>query len=266
MARTFSYSWMATAMVLAVSLLALLTIQKPAEAAFPGKNGKIAFVSRRDGNREIYTMNTDGSDQTRLTHNPWDDVTPAWSPDGTKIAFERFRYHDNILDDEIYTMNADGSGQTNITNSPTDESSPSWSPDGKKIAFYNGGGIYTANADGSNRTLLTTGGGLALEWQPNTSPTIASRRPAPGSTTTDRTPAIAAKISDTQTDLSETGITLRLDGKAVARNNFSYDRSTDRLRYVPVSNLSFGSHEVRVTARDDSGLGKAQTWSFKVVR
>src|SRR5689334_19079267 len=57
------------------------------QAAFAGTNGKIAFTSQRDGNPEIYVMNADGSGQTRLTNNPRGDEFPAWSPDGTKIAF-----------------------------------------------------------------------------------------------------------------------------------------------------------------------------------
>src|SRR5207302_2193555 len=50
-------------------------------------NGKIAFVSDRDGNFEIYVMDADGSNQTRLTNNPAHDGEPAWSPDGAKIVF-----------------------------------------------------------------------------------------------------------------------------------------------------------------------------------
>ena len=61
---------------------------EPAEGAFPGQNGKIAFGSTRDGNHEIYVMNTDGSDQTNLTNNAGIDSDPSWSPNGSQIAFD----------------------------------------------------------------------------------------------------------------------------------------------------------------------------------
>src|SRR5258705_597860 len=48
---------------------------------------RIIFVSTRDGNSEIYVMNADGTNQTRLTNNPADDQNPSMSPDSSKIAF-----------------------------------------------------------------------------------------------------------------------------------------------------------------------------------
>ena len=97
----------------------------PAAAAYPGTNGKIAFISYRDGNSEIYAMNPDGSEQTNLTNHPAYDSAPGWSPDGSKIAFVSERDGDF----EVYVMNADGSGPTNLTNDPTffDEW-PNWQP------------------------------------------------------------------------------------------------------------------------------------------
>jgi len=85
---------------------------------------RIAFASNRDGNSEIYVMNVDGSDLTRLTNNPTNDGYPAWSPDGERIAF----ISDRDGNREIYLMNADGSGQTNLTNNPAHDRSPAWQP------------------------------------------------------------------------------------------------------------------------------------------
>ncbi|HEV7902597.1 MAG TPA: hypothetical protein VGO96_02055, partial [Pyrinomonadaceae bacterium] len=103
-----------------------------ARAVPPSARGKIAFVSDRDGNNEIYTMEPDGTAQTNITNHPGNDTDPAWSPDGTKIAFSSTR---DGGDDEIYVMNADGSNVTQITYNNDIDTEPTWSPDGTKIAF-----------------------------------------------------------------------------------------------------------------------------------
>jgi dipeptidyl aminopeptidase/acylaminoacyl peptidase len=89
-----------------------------------GSAGRIAFVSNRDGNPEIYVMNADGSGVTRLTNNPAEEWMPAWSPDGTRIAFVSGRDGNY----EIYLTIADGRGQINLTNNPADDGTPAWSP------------------------------------------------------------------------------------------------------------------------------------------
>src|SRR5215212_10017002 len=107
----------------------------------------------------IYVMNADGTDLHKLPNTSGSSYSPAWSPDGKKIAFTEISGHY----DDIYVMNADGTGQTNLTNSPhTNEGRPAWSPDGEKIAFEVGGGtgsdIYVMNSDGTGRTRLTDTG------------------------------------------------------------------------------------------------------------
>jgi TolB protein len=140
-----------------------------AGAAFPGAVGKIAFVSDRDGNKEIYVMNANGSGQTRVTNNPADDLGPATSPNGAKIAFTSTRNGN----DEIYVMNADGSGLVRLTNNSGDDRDPAWSPDGTKITFdsdRNGTTeIYVMNADGSGQTRLTNNadGAFTPAWSPD---------------------------------------------------------------------------------------------------
>ncbi|HTD68815.1 MAG TPA: hypothetical protein VK647_00065, partial [Gemmatimonadales bacterium] len=91
--------------------------------------GRIAFVSPRDGNYDIYTMNADGSGLVNLTNNPMLDDAPAWSPDGTKIAFVSNRSGDH----DLYVMNADGTGVTPLTHDQAVEAGPEWSPDGTRI-------------------------------------------------------------------------------------------------------------------------------------
>lgn len=108
-------------------------------------------------------MNADGSNQARLTFSPGFYSQPSWSPDGTKIVFER--------DGEIYSMNADGSGQTNLTNNPASDSGAVWSPNGKKIAFASTrnsvSGIFVMNADGTNQTRITSNNDFYPDWSPD---------------------------------------------------------------------------------------------------
>lgn len=80
---------MAAAAFVAAVVLVLTAASGPAMAAFPGANGKIAFMSNRDGDSEIYTMNPSGSHQTKLTKNEIADGFAVWSPGGHKIAFVR---------------------------------------------------------------------------------------------------------------------------------------------------------------------------------
>ncbi|MFC1694264.1 SUMF1/EgtB/PvdO family nonheme iron enzyme, partial [Candidatus Latescibacterota bacterium] len=129
--------------------------------------GKIAFSSYRDGNYEIYLMDTDGSNQTRLTFNSAYDSYPSWSPDGSQITFSSYRDGNY----EIYVMNADGSNQTRLTYNSGYDWAPAWSPDGSQIAFsyldgYNE--IYVMTADGSNQTRLTNNS--VNDYKPTWSP------------------------------------------------------------------------------------------------
>jgi len=131
----------------------------------PPQAASIVFMSDRDGNQEIYRMNIDGSNQTRLTQNAAQDSIPSWSPDGSRIAFSR--------DGQIYAMNADGSNQVALTQNPSFNYYVDWSPDGSKIAFLDLGmngnqEIYLMNADGSNRVNLTQN--PANDWFPAWSP------------------------------------------------------------------------------------------------
>jgi lysyl endopeptidase len=74
---------------------------------------KIVFQSTRDGQAEIYVMNSNGTGQMRLTNDPASDTAPAWSPDGTKILFTSSR--DDPMNPALYIMNADGSNPTRVT-------------------------------------------------------------------------------------------------------------------------------------------------------
>ncbi len=126
------------------------------EPAWSPDGSKIAFVSDRDGNDEIYVMNANGTGQTRLTTDAATDFNPAWSPRGDKIAFETDRDGNR----EVYVMNANGTGQTDLTNNSSSDGAPSWSPDGSRIAFWsvrpgNQFDIWWMYADGTAPTRVT---------------------------------------------------------------------------------------------------------------
>jgi hypothetical protein len=130
---------------------------------------RIAFVSDRGGNRDLYTMQQDGTDVLRLTDAPYPEENPAWSPAWTHLAFQGNR--SGTWD--IYTMKADcGPGQDcdlrQLTDDPADDTLPAWSPDGRSIAFVStrdgNPEVYVMDSDGANQRRLTfqpTG-----DWRP----------------------------------------------------------------------------------------------------
>jgi Tol biopolymer transport system component len=140
-------------LLLAAGVFVALALPGSAGAATPGK---IAFVSSRDGNDEIYVMNADGSGQTRLTNNSVDDADPAWSPDGSRIAWIS---EQDGSDGDLWVMNADGSGAHQLTFNDLGEFSIDWSPDGRQIVFSQsnapGDDLFLINADGTGLRQLT---------------------------------------------------------------------------------------------------------------
>ena len=145
---------------------------------------RIAFVRQRLGarlprgghavNHDIYVMNADGSGERRLTSGPVQSNSPAWSPDGRKIAYVRRSAPTlGVYTRDIYVMNADGSGQRRLTSGLRATWSSVWSPDGRAIAFTSGRGgtsvIFVMNADGSGERRLTTSPADAQfpDWSPD---------------------------------------------------------------------------------------------------
>ena len=154
--------------------LALTGVDAFAQSGPKGINvvPKIVFgSSRNNGNHDIFTMDLDGSNQTRLTTSLAYDDQPKWSPNSAQIVFMSGR--DGNF--EIYKMNADGSVQTRVTNNPLADGFPAWSPDGTKIAFIRGNlenpstfEVFVMNADGSNQLQLTNDS--AIDGVPSWSP------------------------------------------------------------------------------------------------
>lgn len=127
----------------------------PASATPPPQisvpKGKIAFISRRDENYEVYLVNPEGD--LNLTNNPAEDIDADVSPDGNKIAFASNRqgtYH-------IYVMNIDGTELRSLTDSDVDDFTPEWSPDGAHIAFTRAGSLMLMDSDGGNVQRIAQG-------------------------------------------------------------------------------------------------------------
>jgi len=172
---------MAVALLAAPLLLvaALALPAAPAEAAFPGDNGRIAFDRDSvdvDDDGDIYSIKPDGTGQAPIFAGPLDDDKPAYSPNGKKVAFSS---DGNTAtnpegDPEIYTINTDGTGLTNVTdNADAFEFEPNWSSTNKivfeRLDFIDfSSDIYTINSDGTGLTNVTNSD--RDEFSPNFSP------------------------------------------------------------------------------------------------
>ena len=107
-------------------LIACLATLGLAVAGWGQADGKIAFISDREGHGDVWIMNADGSDPVNLTQGR-DCASPAWSPDGTQIAY--------IAGSEIWLMDADGSSPQQVTDDAVDKARLFWSEDGSSIYY-----------------------------------------------------------------------------------------------------------------------------------
>lgn len=139
---------------------------------FTSNRANPGFISGIVDNTEfdIYVMDVNGSNITRLTTTPGLDTEPVFSPDGSKIAFTSARAG-NL---NIFVMNSDGSNLHQLTTSPLEDIEPSWSPDGTKIAFARVQSdtekdVFIMNADGSNQHQITFAPGQDHDptWSPD---------------------------------------------------------------------------------------------------
>src|SRR6266550_4641459 len=125
------------------------------DPAFSPDGSRIAFVSQRDGNAEIYIMNADGTGATRVTNDPQADGRPSFTPDGQALVFQSSR---TAGKQQIWTVNVDGTGLTQLTRDSVN-SSPAASPDGQTIAYVSSrnkdSDIWLMARDGSNQRQFT---------------------------------------------------------------------------------------------------------------
>ena len=138
--------------------------------AEPNIPGEILFMSDRDGDWELYTVNGDGTGLNQITNNEVDDWSGVYSPDGKQIAFDAKH---GTAPGDIFVVDSDGKNLKNLTSSFSEDAFATWSPDGTQIVFerkindtYR---LHIMNSDGSKIRLLSevnTGGWSIPAWSP----------------------------------------------------------------------------------------------------
>lgn len=140
-----------------------ITTENDIDPTWSPDGSMIAFASSRQGTRQLFIMNADGSNVRQVTNLPEMGGRSTWSPDGSKLAF----YAGPVNGRNIYTINNDGTGLAQLTDGG-DNLGPSWSPDGNWIAFTSfrdrNNEIYIMRPDGSNPIRLTDN--AISDWQP----------------------------------------------------------------------------------------------------
>ena len=133
------------------------------------ETAKIVFSANRDGNRDIYLMNPDGTQQINITNHHADDVAPTFSPTGDQILFASDRGNPAPGTWDLYLMDVDGRNVQKVFGKRAVRTDSTWSPDGKQIAYrrmdLGGPVIYIATMDEKKEERVAIGAGPA--WSPN---------------------------------------------------------------------------------------------------
>jgi TolB protein len=135
---------------------------------------RIAFVSSRSGNKEIWVMDYDGANQHQVSHLRTISLTPRWSPDATRIAFTCYEPYRGVTSAQICIISLLTGGMIAFPRFHGTNSAPAWSPDGSKIAFMSSMGgnpeIYETDASGGHLKRLTISSGVntSAQWNPKT--------------------------------------------------------------------------------------------------
>lgn len=157
------------------------------DADWSPAGGKIAFTAHDDGDdipsgpgflsnsAELYVMDVDGSDREPLTHTPYEERSPAWSPSGEKFVYS-CRIGGGENDFEICVIDADGTDAVQLTDNSLPDLTPTWSPDGTRLLFHRptaqGNQLFTMpptlNEDGTLPTAMQLtfppGASLLANW------------------------------------------------------------------------------------------------------
>ena len=216
-------------------------------------NAKIVFTY----NGSIYVMNDDGSGRHRLTDNQYWEGAPRWSPDGTKIAFER-NLEKDIQKYQLFIMNADGTNQQQLTHSDEGKKNgaPAWSPDGRHLAFKsNRSGrleIHVMDLQTLQVTQLTgieeESGSYTPDWSPDGEEIVYGRFVDRGKTGLshkniwimsadgqNQRPLLPDPVADEKTSVFRDGPLWFPDGKRILIYEDGFDRTIIPQRYVIMS-------------------------------
>jgi Tol biopolymer transport system component len=227
---------------------------------------------------DIYSVALDGSDLRRITRDSRWASSPAWSPDGDRIAFVRYDAFVEAVggnDREIYVVNADGSGQRRLTDDgecaagttcrPDDtDGAPAWSPDGRRIAFISDRGepvgqtglpvtqqVWEMRADGSgaHRLTATATAKTAVSWR-SVPYLVDAAAPDCRDLTATTEHATPVRIALDCQDANGDALALRaLD--APAHGELSAPAADGSVRYTPAAGFA-GSDTFTYTASDGS--------------
>ncbi len=140
---------------------------------------KIAFISSRSGNKEVWEMDYDGANQRQLTNLKTISLTPRWSPDGTRIAFTCYGDAGGVVSAQICLYSTESGKRLSFLRFRGTNASPAWSPDGTKLMFmssmHGDPELFTSDITGGNLKRITYSAGVDTSpaWNPKTGQTVA---------------------------------------------------------------------------------------------